>query len=46
MSGAEARRCIAAAGDDDGGFLLAPSGALVPGTPIENIRAMADAINP
>ena len=42
----EARRCIATAADDDGGFLLAPSGALIPGTPLENIRAMADAGNP
>ena len=37
----EAKRCIAVAEDDDGGFVLAPSGALIPGTPIENIRAMA-----
>jgi uroporphyrinogen decarboxylase len=40
----EARRCIAIAADEDGGFLLAPSGALIPGTPIENIRAMMQAL--
>ena len=40
----EARRCISIAADDDGGFLLAPSGALIPGTPIENIRAMTAAV--
>jgi uroporphyrinogen-III decarboxylase len=37
----EAKRCRAVAEDDDGGFVLAPSGALSPGTPIENIRALA-----
>jgi uroporphyrinogen decarboxylase len=41
---AEARRCISVAADDDGGFLLAPSGALIPGTPDANIRAMEDAV--
>ena len=41
----EARRCISIAADDDGGFLLAPSGALIPGTPVENIRATVDAVS-
>lgn len=41
---AEARHCISVAAEDDGGFLLAPSGALIPGTPDENIRAMEDAV--
>jgi len=40
---AEARRCISIAADEDGGFLLAPSGALIPGTPVENIRAIMEA---
>lgn len=40
---AEARRCISIAADDDGGFLLAPSGALIPGTPAANIRATMEA---
>jgi uroporphyrinogen decarboxylase len=37
---AEAGRCRAVAEDDDGGFVLAPGGALIPGTPAENIRAL------
>jgi len=41
---AEARRCISVAADEDGGFLLAPSGALIPGTPDANIRAMEEAV--
>ena len=36
----EAARCRAVAADDDGGFVLAPSGALIPGTSVENIRAL------
>jgi uroporphyrinogen decarboxylase len=39
----EARRCISIAADNDGGFLLAPSGALIPGTPAQNIRAIVQA---
>ncbi len=39
----EARRCISIAADEDGGYLLAPSGALIPGTPVENIRAIVEA---
>ncbi len=45
---AEAHRCVSTAADDDGGYVLAPSGALIPGTPAENIRAMvaAAAVSP
>jgi uroporphyrinogen-III decarboxylase len=39
----EARRCISVAADDDRGFLLAPSGALIPGTPDASICAMEGA---
>jgi uroporphyrinogen decarboxylase len=39
----EARRCIGVAGDGNGGYLLAPSGAFIPGTPPENIQALLDA---
>jgi uroporphyrinogen decarboxylase len=36
----EARRCIAIAREQDGGYILAPSGAFIPGTPVQNIRAL------
>jgi len=36
----EARRCIEIAAEEEGGYLLAPSGAFIPGTPDENIRAV------
>jgi uroporphyrinogen decarboxylase len=42
---AEARRCIAITRERDGGYILAPSGAFIPGTPAENIRALIDAAN-
>ncbi|MBN1836362.1 MAG: uroporphyrinogen decarboxylase family protein [Spirochaetales bacterium] len=41
----EARRCIETAGGMEGGFLLAPSGAFIPGTPEENIRAVLAAVD-
>jgi uroporphyrinogen decarboxylase len=40
---AEARRCAGIAQESSGGYLLAPSGALLPGTPPENIQAILDA---
>jgi uroporphyrinogen-III decarboxylase len=40
---AEARRCIGIAREQNGGYLLAPSGAFIPGTPAENIQAILDA---
>ena len=40
----ESRRCIALGADDDGGYILAPSGAFIPGTPPENIQALSDAV--
>jgi uroporphyrinogen-III decarboxylase len=39
----EARRCIAIARGRNGGYILAPSGAFIPGTPVENIRALFQA---
>ena len=41
----EARRCISIAADEDGGYLLAPSGALIPGTPAANIRAFVESVS-
>ena len=41
---AEAQRCIAIAQEQNGGYLLAPSGAFIPGTPDENIRAILEAV--
>jgi uroporphyrinogen decarboxylase len=41
---AEAGRCIEIAADPEGGYLLAPSGAFIPGTPEENIRAVFTAV--
>jgi uroporphyrinogen decarboxylase len=41
---AEARRCIDIAGDEEGGYVLAPSGAFIPGTAEENIRAAIAAV--
>jgi uroporphyrinogen decarboxylase len=41
---AEARRCIEVAAGDGGGYLLAPSGAFIPGTPDENIKAILAAV--
>jgi uroporphyrinogen decarboxylase len=40
---AEARRCMGIAGEPDGGYLLAPSGAFIPGTSDANIRAILEA---
>jgi uroporphyrinogen decarboxylase len=40
---AEARRCISIAQDRNGGYILAPSGAFIPGTPAQNIRALIEA---
>ena len=40
---AEARRCIGVAREENGGYLLAPSGAFIPGTPDQNIQAILDA---
>ena len=40
---AEARRCIGVAAEANGGYLLAPSGAFIPGTSPENIQAILDA---
>jgi uroporphyrinogen decarboxylase len=42
---AEARRCIEATGGERGGYLLAPSGAFIPGTPEENINAVFAAVS-
>jgi uroporphyrinogen decarboxylase len=39
----ECKRCIDIAADEDGGYILAPSGAFIPGTPPENIQALIDA---
>ena len=39
----EARRCIRVAAEPNGGYLLAPSGAFIPGTPAENIQAVLEA---
>jgi len=39
---AEARRCVGIAGEPAGGYLLAPSGAFIPGTPAQNIQALLD----
>jgi len=36
----EARRCIRVAAEPNGGYLLAPSGAFIPGTPPQNIQAI------
>lgn len=38
----ESEKCIAIAADTKGGYILAPSGAFIPGTPPENIRAIID----
>jgi uroporphyrinogen-III decarboxylase len=40
---AEARRCLQIAREDSGGYLLAPSGAFIPGTLPRNIQAILDA---
>jgi uroporphyrinogen decarboxylase len=40
----EARRCIAMAAEREGGYILAPGGAFIPGTPAENIRALVEAV--
>jgi uroporphyrinogen decarboxylase len=37
---AECKRCMDIAANPKGGYLLAPSGAFIPGTPEENIRAI------
>jgi uroporphyrinogen decarboxylase len=42
----EARRCLSIAADPDGGYILAPSGAFIPGTSKENIRAVLEAVRP
>jgi uroporphyrinogen decarboxylase len=39
----ESRRCMAIGADTEGGYILAPSGAFIPGTPPENIQALIDA---
>jgi uroporphyrinogen decarboxylase len=39
----EAGRCIAIAREQSGGYTLAPSGAFIPGTPVDNIRALVEA---
>ena len=39
----EVRRCIGIAREDGGGYLLAPSGAILPGTHDQNIQALLDA---
>ena len=41
---AEARRCLETAGSAAGGYLLAPGGAFIPGTPEQNIRAVLAAV--
>lgn len=41
---AEAKKCISIAHGEDGGYLLAPSGAFIAGTPTENIQAITDAV--
>jgi len=40
----ECRRCVRIAADEEGGYILAPSGAFIPGTPPENIQALIDAV--
>jgi uroporphyrinogen decarboxylase len=40
----EAGRCIEIAAEEEGGYLLAPSGAFIPGTPDENIQAVFKAV--
>ncbi|MBN1837490.1 MAG: uroporphyrinogen decarboxylase family protein [Spirochaetales bacterium] len=42
---AEAARCIEIAAEAQGGYLLAPGGAFIPGTPEENIRAVFAAVD-
>ncbi|MCG2661209.1 MAG: hypothetical protein L6437_13305 [Kiritimatiellae bacterium] len=37
---AEAQRCISIAAEESGGYVLAPHGALVPGTPVKNIETL------
>ncbi len=39
----EVRRCVEIAREADGGYLLAPSGAILPGTPEQNVRAILEA---
>jgi uroporphyrinogen decarboxylase len=39
----ECKRCIDVATDNNGGYILAPSGAFIPGTPRENIQSIIDA---
>jgi uroporphyrinogen decarboxylase len=41
---AESRRCLSIAAEPDGGYVLAPSGAFIPGTSSENIQAMLEAV--
>ena len=41
---AEAGRCMEGAANGQGGYVLAPSGAFIPGTPEENIRAVFAAV--
>ncbi|MGQ9617285.1 MAG: uroporphyrinogen decarboxylase family protein, partial [Spirochaetota bacterium] len=40
----EARHCIEIADSKDGGYILAPGGAFIPGTPDKNIQAIFSAI--
>ena len=40
----EARRCIEIAGSKNGGYILAPGGAFIPGTPEKNIQAVFSAV--
>jgi uroporphyrinogen decarboxylase len=41
---AAARSCVEAAADPQGGYVLAPSGAFIPGTPDQNIQALLQAV--